>query len=612
MKGSTGFYRPVDVLVREHPLRAMKEELQSHGYCAELPLDFPGEEDAAEYLRRQFPLVPTSQAGEYPSRDRQGAERQTEAETERKKDRPLAHARGSEEGAALRGLARVIHRRTDGNPLFMVNVVDSLVARGVLVQSDGGGSRGRDYRWAVQYLQQAGENAVRHSANAEAVSHFTNALELLKTLPDTPERTQQELRLQITLGTPLAATKGWAAPEVGTVYTRAQELCQQVGETPQLFPVLQGLWGFYLMRVELQTAWELGEQFLTLVQNVQGPELLLQAYYALGVTLLPLGEVVSARAHLEQSLAFYDPQKSRSYTLRTIISRVTGLTTEALALWLLGYPDQALQRDHEALTSAQELAHPHSVASALVGVGWLHKFRREGQAAQARAEAAIALSTEQGFAQLLALGTIQRGWALNEQGQGEEGIVQVRQGLAACRATGAELYRSGHLALLAEAHGKAGQPEEGLAVLAEALDTVNKSGERYYEAELYRLKGELRLQKFQVSGSKFQVQESPKSEVRSPESEAEECFWKAIDIARKQQAKSWELRAVMSLSRLRQQQGKREETRRMLAEIYGWFTEGFDTKDLQEAKALLEELEGKSSDAPTQAARTSWNREKEN
>ena len=203
----------------------------------------------------------------------------------------------------------------------------------------------------------------------------------------------------------------------------------------------------------------------------------------------------------------------------------------------------------------------------------------------------MALAREQGFPYWLALGTTLRGWALVEQGQGEEGIAQIRQGLAAYRATGAELWRSRHLALLAEAYGKAEQAEEGLTALAEALDAVDRTGERMYEAELYRLKGQLTLQKFQVSGSTFQVT-NPQSLTPNPqaEAEAEACFHKAIEIARRQQAKSLELRAVMSLSRLWQQQGKREEARQMLAEVYGWFTEGFDTADLKEAKALLEEL----------------------
>ena len=259
-------------------------------------------------------------------------------------------------------------------------------------------------------------------------------------------------------------------------------------------------------------------------------------------------------------------------------------------LWLLGYPTQALKRSHETLTLARELSHPFSLSVALCWAIILHQLRREEQTAQERAEALIALCGEKEVSGGSPWGTALQGWALAEQGQGEEGIAQIRQSLTVWRTVGREGMQTYALVLLAEAYGRAGQAEEGLSTVAEALAVVSKTGERWYEAELYRLKGQLTLQKFQVSGSKFQVQESPRSEVRGPESEAEECFLKAIEIARQQQAKSLELRAVMSLSRLWQSQGKTEEARRMLAEIYGWFTEGFDTKDLQEAKALLEEL----------------------
>jgi len=212
----------------------------------------------------------------------------------------------------------------------------------------------------------------------------------------------------------------------------------------------------------------------------------------------------------------------------------------------------------------------------------VHQHRREGQAAQERAEAAIRLSTEQGFPHWVASGTALRGWALAEQGQEEEGIAQVRWGMAAWQDTGAETARPYYLALLAEAYGKAGQAEKGLAALADAPAMVDKTGERRWEVELYRLKGELLLAQ---EGSRLQA-----VGFRETTTEAEECFHKAIDVARKQQAKSLELRAVLSLARLWQQQGKRHAARDMLSTIYNWFTEGFDTKDLQEAKALLEEL----------------------
>jgi predicted ATPase len=377
------------------------------------------------------------------------------------------------------------------------------------------------------------------------------------------------------------ATKGYAGPEAEKVYARARELCRQVGETPQLFPVLWGLISFYAVRGESQTAKELAEQILRLAQSVQDPAFLIIAHRAWGATLFWHGEVAPAREHLEQGIALYNRQQHHSLAFLYVTDPgVHCLGYAAGALWCLGYPDQALKRVHEALTLARELSHPNSLAVALDYTAFLHQFRREGQAAQERAEAVIALCTEQGLAPFLADGTNLRGWALAEQGQGEEGIAQIRQGLAAYQAMGVEMQRPFCLALLAEAYGRGGQTEEGLSVLAEALAAVHKRGTYIWEAELYRLKGELLRQKAKGKGQKAKI-----------ESEAEECFHKAIDIARRQSAKSLELRAVTSLSRLWQKQGKKEEARQLLAEIYGWFTEGFDTADLQEAKALLDQLE---------------------
>jgi predicted ATPase len=336
------------------------------------------------------------------------------------------------------------------------------------------------------------------------------------------------------------------------------------------------------VRADLQTAHELGEQCLRLAQNVQDPALLVEAHYALEATLAHLGEATRAQEHFEQVITLYNPQQHRSLAFL-----YGGLDPEVLGrgyagawlLWFLGYPDQALTQSHEALTLAQGLSHPFSLVWALILSAHLHVLRREGQLAQERAEAVILLSSEQGFAHESAIGTNLRGRALVEQGQAEEGIAQMRQGLDAHRATGAEIARPNSLALLAEAYGKVGQGEEGLSVLAEALAVVDRTGERVHEAELYRLRGELTLAQSSVQRLESSVQK-----------EAEGCFQKAIEIARRQQAKSLELRAVMSLARLWQSQGKQEEARQILSEIYGWFTEGFDTKDLQEAKALLEEL----------------------
>jgi predicted ATPase len=317
---------------------------------------------------------------------------------------------------------------------------------------------------------------------------------------------------------------------------------------------------------------------------VPDPTPLVAARNVLGQTLFHLGEFELAHEHFEQGIAVYDPQTHHS--LASLYGTDQGLhclVFVAYALWALGYPDQALKRIHEALTLTQKFSHPFSRALVLTGVTAVHLFRREAQATQERAEATIALCSEQGFVLNLAIVTLWRGWALVEQGQGEEGIAQIQQGLATWRAIGAELFRPGSLGQLAEAYGKMGQGEEGLSALAEALAVVDKTGVRFCKAELYRLKGELVLQ----SGVQGPASESL---ILNPQLEAEVCFQKAIEVALHQRAKSLELRAVMSLSRLWQQQGKKDEARRLLAEIYGWFTEGFDTKDLQEAKALLEEL----------------------
>jgi predicted ATPase len=418
----------------------------------------------------------------------------------------------------------------------------------------------------VGYWQRAGQQVIDRSANLEAISHFTRGLEVLKTLSDTVERAQQELLLQTALASAFIAVKGMAAPEVVHAYARARELCQQVGDTPQLIPVLQGLRRFYSARAEHQRVREIGEQLLHLAESLQDPAALLEGHLALAFFLQNRGELTEARAHLEQGMALYDSQQHRSLAFRH--GRDPGVTSRysaALVLWDLGYPSQALQRSHEAITLAQELSHAYSLALALSFAARLHQCRREGQAAQERAEATIALYTEQGFAQSLAVGTSLHGWALVEQGQRETGIAQMRQGIATLQATGAETHRLYFLALLAEAYGKEGQAEEGLRVLAEALALAEKTGVgRFREAELHRLKGELLRRQT--------IPDAP---------QAEACF---------QQARSWELRTALSLARLWQQQGKRAEARELLAPIYGWFTEGFDTPDLREAQALLEDL----------------------
>src|SRR5262249_30590780 len=345
--------------------------------------------------------------------------------------------------------------------------------------------QGRDADRALRYLQYAADNALCLSAHADAITHLSKALALLNVLPETPERAQRELVLQTTLGPALMATRGYAASEVEYAYARARELCRQVGETPQLFQALWGLWYFHLVRAEFQTARQLGEQLLHLAQRAQTPALLLLAHRVLGQTLAFLGEFSPAHVHLEREMTLYDLGQHRAFA--SLYGQDQGVICRswaALTLWSLGYPEQALRRSREALTLAQELVHPFSLAYAMCFAGMLCQLCRDVQAAQERATAAIALCTEQGFALYLARGTILQGWVMAKQGQGAEGLAQMRQGLVAYQATGAAVFRSYYLAFLAETYGKVGQAEEGLTVLAQALDVVHKTGERLYEAEL--------------------------------------------------------------------------------------------------------------------------------
>ena len=414
---------------------------------------------------------------------------------------------------------------------------------------------------AVHYWQRAGQHASDRSAYLEAISHFTTGIELLKTLPETPERAQEALTLHIALGTALQNAKGHAAPEVEYVYTQARALCQQVGETPELVPVLFGLWRYYVTRSQFHTARELGETLLRLAQRADDPALTVIAHSALGATLLWLGALPAACPHIEESIARYTPDQRRTPAFRMAHDPgVAGRTYTAMTLWLRGYPTQALGHLHEALTLAHELSHPYSLAFAQFWAAWVSQVRRDVPAVYEHAEATVVLSTEQGFPLWTATGTSLRGWALAMQGQGEEGLAQVRQGIAAWRATGAALFVPCFCTWLADVADHLGHTADGLQALAEAHTLVEQHEERYWEAEICRLRGVLLLK-----------------HVVPQQAEAETWLQRALDVARRQEAKSLELRAAMSLARLWQQQGKRTEAYALLAPIYGWFTEGFDT-----------------------------------
>jgi predicted ATPase/class 3 adenylate cyclase len=425
---------------------------------------------------------------------------------------------------------------------------------------------------ALTFWHRAGQRAIERSANLEAIGHLSRGLDVLDAMADPSAYIEQELRLQTTLGPALMAAKGYGAAEVERSYVRARELCEQIGETRQLFQVMLGLWNVYLVRAELKQARDLAEQCLSLGQRLQDPARLHQAYYALGNTLFHSGEFSAACDYLKRSMALYEPQRQHAHAVQN--TGVVCLSYLAWTLWYLGYPEQALQKNREALNLAEELTHPYSLAFALNFSAWLHQFRRDREAAHNEIRAAIAVSKQQAFPLWLAMATPLEGWALVEEGQSEKGFAQLRQGMADFRATGAAVFWPNILALLAESHAKVGQAETGLSVLEEALTATRQNGECVYEAALHRLKGELWLQ-----------------QVVPDEQQAETCFHKALAVARLQQAKALELRAAMSLSRLWYLQGKCEDAHDLLAPVYDWFTEGFDMADLLEAKALLDMFE---------------------
>ena len=450
--------------------------------------------------------------------------------------------------------------------------------------------RGRDYPRAVQYLQQAGQRAVQRSANVEAIAHLTRGVELLKELPNTPARLHQELQLQLQLGT--AYLMAGNMIEVSRPFNRAHALCQQLGDTPQLIPALLGLFRFYLGQPDYHTARQLAEQLLRLGERGHDAATLLQAHYALGSCLHFLGEEELAYTHLEQGIRCYDPEQHGTLMFRAGVDPgVACVCWAANVLWLLGYPDQALTRSQEALAKAQALAHPFTQAYAL----WMSIapliYRREAPAVQKRAEQTIALCQEQEIALILPMAMLTRGWALAEQNQVEKGISAIQQSMTSLRAQGAEMAWTTWHALLAQAYMTGGRIEEGLTAVAEGLRLAERNEERYWEAELYRLRGELLFNDERRTMKNERRAHKDKARSMQRAAEAEECLQQAIAIARQQRTQSWELRASVSLARLWKDQGRQAEAYQLLSECYNWFTEGFETKDLQEAKALLETLD---------------------
>ena len=433
----------------------------------------------------------------------------------------------------------------------------------------------RDYLRAADYFLLAARHAFEIHACQEAAVLAGRGLELLQSLPETLERNQRELALQVAAGAALRFTKGFGSSDVGRAYQRARELCERTGDMSQLVTILRGLWEFHELRAEYDLALEFGNQLLAFAQEQQDTSLLLVAHDVLGDTFVWLGDFVAARNHLEQGIALYDAEQHHSHVfLYGYDSGMACLSFLALPLWYLGYSDQALKRAEEALGMARALTQSLGLIQILFFTAWIHQLRGERDVAQEQVEEVIATSDEQGFPVYSAAGRLLQGVLLAEQGKAEEGVALMRAGSDAHRAAGTQLgFSVWSGGWLGEALIRMGSIEEGSKLLSDALDFVVRTGERFHEGELYRLKGEAMLK------------------LKKDSSEAVNCFLQAIEAAQRQQAKSTELRAVMSLCRLWQKEGETERARVMLANSYNWFTEGFDTADLKDAKALLSELQ---------------------
>jgi len=465
---------------------------------------------------------------------------------------------------------------------------------------------GRDHSRAVRYCQQAGENALRRNAYREARQHLTHGLTLLQTLPDTPERAQQELALRIPFNAVLLATQGLSATELEQNLRRARELCRAVDDPVQLVPILAGLARLHMVRADRVETEELMEQERRLIARLDDLSSLVQLHTHLGTAELVRGAPARAREHHEQVLNLYDPMAHAALSFSfSVDPAALALIMSGVSLCLSGWPEQAWSRAERGIARANELAHPFSLANVLAHAVWVRQFRGEFAQAWALIQTLVALGREHGFAPDVTRGTMDQGSVLVQRGELAEGVKLLTEGLAQYRATGSRVVLPRFLSFLAEAYGQQGAVEEGLKVIDEAIHLTETTFDRFWAAEVYRIKGELTLaqssvqtnQKSKGKGQKKLSVVSLRSSVPSPQhltpnpqTEAEACFVKAIEIARQQEAKSLELRAVMSLARLWQRQGKKAEARQRLAEIHGWFTEGFDTVDLREAKALLAEL----------------------
>ena len=433
----------------------------------------------------------------------------------------------------------------------------------------------REYAHAADYSVQAARNAAQVNAHHEAAQFAERGLEALLKLPETPERNERELGLQLALGFSLQSVLSWAAPEAGAAFTRARKLCEEMGDDPRFFAALVGVWAYNLVRAQYETAHRLCEQMLQLAEQSQDPVLLVTATMCWAKVHYYQADFVSTRELGERALALDRREYHEAYL--SVYNEDGGISARrehSFCMWLLGYPDRALALAQEAVALAEQTSHPFGLAAAYHTLGSVFIYFRDSQSSLKASEKVFALAEEHALGDMLKHAIASKALNLSHQEPTEEALERAKQAIESLYAQGVILSRTRYLARLGEAFWMAGRNAEGLAAIAEALAQVERTGERVAEAEIWRIKGDLLL----------------KAATNNAQAEAENCYHQAIKIARRQNAKSWELRAATSLARLWQQQSKHKEARRMLGEIYDWFTEGFNTADLKEARALLDEL----------------------
>jgi predicted ATPase len=426
---------------------------------------------------------------------------------------------------------------------------------------------------SIPYWYRAGQRAIERCANLEAIAHLTRGRSLLSEQPANAERDMQELEYCLALGPALMSTKGLASPEAEAVYVRARQICQSIDQAALSFQAVWGLWLVYQQRGQIDLAQSASDEVLSLAERQrENVDYLLQAHHAAWTTQLFVGNISASRTHIEEGGALYDIEKHRSHAFiyGGHDPGVCAKTTASEALCLLGYTEQAVQNAVDAVALAEKLSHPFSLAMARYFVAQVHQYRQEADIVHSEAKATVTMCESHGFESFRAQATVLLGWAIAVGGQGEPGIAQIREGLAAWQSTGTGMRRPYFLALLADALLRADQFEDGLKVIAEAEALIERSGETRWQAETMRLKGALMDRAGAAIGG------------------IEDTYRRALEIAHGQEARLLELRAATSLGQLLHSQGKLSEARDLLEPIYASITEGFDTPDVKSARALLD------------------------